>query len=89
MDAYQRQIVPGTYPFVILFVDIDPKLVDVNVHPRKTQVKFLDPGSMFRIVQENIRSLIGNQKVNYASFRKHAVQPSRQSSQMYGVKGGI
>ena len=43
MDAYQRQIVPGTYPFALVFVDISPDLVDVNVHPRKQQVKFLDP----------------------------------------------
>ena len=58
MQAYSRWIEPGMYPFVILFVDVDSKLVDVNVHPRKEEVKFLDPGSIynfiFNVVKENL-----------------------------------
>ncbi len=75
MEAYKRQIVPGSYPFVCLFVDISPKIVDVNVHPRKSEVKFLDPWSMFTRVQETIRTAIGEQKVNYAAFRQKEVKP--------------
>ena len=58
MDAYKRQIVPGSYPFVCLFIQIDPQQVDVNVHPRKTEVKFLDPGSIYSRVHETILELI-------------------------------
>ena len=57
-----------------LFVEIDPKQVDVNVHPRKLEVKFLDPGSIYTRVNESISELIGDQKVNYASFRQADVQ---------------
>jgi len=74
MQAYQRQIVPGSYPFVCLFVEIDPKLVDVNVHPRKTEVKFLDPGSMFTRINESVAQAIWDTKVNYASFRQADIQ---------------
>ena len=77
MEAYTRQIVPGSHPFVCLFVEIDPRQVDVNVHPRKLEVKFLDPGSVHTRVKTTIREAIGNQKVNYAAFNQHAVKPSQ------------
>lgn len=80
MDAYQRQIVPGTYPFALVFVDIDPSLVDVNVHPRKQQVKFLDPGSIFTRVKTSIQEAIGESRVNYAAFTKPEVRDYASSS---------
>ncbi len=80
MDAYDRQIVPGSYPFAIMFVDIDPTLVDVNVHPRKLEVKFLDPGGIFTRVKESIKEQLGEHKVNYAAFTKHPVRPTGVSS---------
>ena len=42
MDGYHRQIHHGEYPLAIIAIDIAPHLVDVNVHPRKIQVKFVD-----------------------------------------------
>jgi DNA mismatch repair protein MutL len=42
LEAFYRQIPPGSYPFVVLNLQINPKLVDVNVHPRKLEIKFYD-----------------------------------------------
>jgi len=42
-EAYRRQLPHGEYPFAIIFLEVNPSLVDVNVHPRKQEVKFLDP----------------------------------------------
>ncbi|MCE5199204.1 MAG: DNA mismatch repair endonuclease MutL [Armatimonadota bacterium] len=39
-QAYRGLIQPGRYPVAVLFIDMVPELVDVNVHPTKTEVKF-------------------------------------------------
>lgn len=40
LDAYGGQLAPDRYPFVVLFCTVPPDSVDVNVHPRKTEVRF-------------------------------------------------
>lgn len=64
MQAYYRQIAPNEYPFVLLFLEINPNLVDVNVHPRKLEVKFKDPGSVFNFVYNSLISVFEENKIN-------------------------
>ncbi len=70
MDAYHRQIAPGEYPFVVLMVDIDPKMVDVNVHPAKLQVKFVDHNKVYGLVYQKIREILGENKIQEYFFDK-------------------
>ena len=67
MDAYSRQITPWDYPFAILMLDIDPKIVDVNVHPSKLQVKFSDSQAIFQIVFNTISETLGQNKISHQS----------------------
>ena len=57
----------------MLFLEIDPKQVDVNVHPRKTQVRFLDPGAIFSAVVQIIEAQLSGRKVSYSAFTKDPV----------------
>lgn len=50
LDSYRNLLMHGEYPFAVLHLDCDPQLIDVNIHPAKSQVKFQDPGAAFRIV---------------------------------------
>ncbi|AHB41383.1 hypothetical protein P148_SR1C00001G0592 [candidate division SR1 bacterium RAAC1_SR1_1] len=63
LDAYVRQITPGEYPFAILMLTVKPSFVDVNVHPKKSEVKFLDPNSIFSLVHESVKKTLGINKI--------------------------
>lgn len=63
MDAYSRQITPGEYPFAIIMLDVDPKYVDVNVHPSKLQVKFADSQQIFQLVYSAISETLWQNKI--------------------------
>jgi DNA mismatch repair protein MutL len=43
LDIYQRQMPGNRFPFAVIFLDCLPTLVDCNVHPKKQEVRFLDP----------------------------------------------
>lgn len=58
LDAYKNQFPPREYPFATLFVTILPNLIDVNIHPRKKEIKFLDPGSMFTFVRNSVEKAL-------------------------------
>ncbi|MFB6171450.1 MAG: DNA mismatch repair endonuclease MutL [Haloarculaceae archaeon] len=42
VDAYGTQLAPDRFPFAVLFLDLPPETVDVNIHPRKLEVRFAD-----------------------------------------------
>jgi len=53
--AYQDFLARGRHPLVALFVEIDPQLVDVNVHPAKAEVRFRDPGVVRGLIVGGLR----------------------------------
>ncbi|HPO58912.1 MAG TPA: DNA mismatch repair endonuclease MutL, partial [Anaerolineaceae bacterium] len=55
LRAYHTLIMVGRYPLVVLFVDLPPQEVDVNVHPAKAEVRFRDPDQVFSMVQRAVK----------------------------------
>lgn len=54
IDGYYTKLMKGKYPFAILFLEIDPKEVDVNVHPSKKIVKFSNESNIYGKVLKEI-----------------------------------
>lgn len=54
IDGYYTKLMKGKYPFAILFLEIDPKEVDVNVHPSKKIVKFSNESNIYGKVLREI-----------------------------------
>lgn len=57
-DAYKTYIMIERYPACVLFVDLEPYLVDVNVHPSKLEVRFVDENEVRQAVYFTVRDAI-------------------------------
>ena len=59
VGAYEGTIPDGHHPFYVLFIDIDPSHIDINIHPTKTEIKFDDERSVYAIVMAAVRKAMG------------------------------
>jgi DNA mismatch repair protein MutL len=57
-EAYRSMMPSGTYPAAVLFIEVPPTEVDVNVHPAKTEVRFLHESTIFAFVRDAIAQAI-------------------------------
>lgn len=48
-SSYEHLLTKGTFPFFVLFIEIDPQKIDVNVHPSKLEAKFDDEHAVYRL----------------------------------------
>lgn len=55
MSAYQEMIPADSFPMYVLFIDLDPTQVDVNVHPTKQEIKFEDEKIVYAFVQAAVK----------------------------------
>jgi DNA mismatch repair protein MutL len=68
MTAFRQSLLPGQFPAVAVFIEIDPSLIDVNVHPTKTEVRFLNSRDIFRSIESLIEaSLVKHGAPTYSS----------------------
>jgi DNA mismatch repair protein MutL len=67
-DAYRAMIPAGVYPTAMLFVEMPPAEVDVNVHPAKTEVRFVRGTIVFDLVRDAVRRSISRVKAAATPF---------------------
>ncbi len=58
-SAFEGLIKEGTYPGYFLFLEIDPKSIDINIHPTKTEIKFDDEHSIYAMLRATIKHSLG------------------------------
>lgn len=57
-NAYKSFNTTGKFPFYVLFIDVYPELIDVNIHPTKSEIKFKDERLVFKTVFDTIHKAI-------------------------------
>lgn len=62
LNAYVNKIPHGMFPAVVLYIIIDPLLVDVNVHPQKSEVRFREPDRVCRLVTRSLEETLEDDK---------------------------
>lgn len=58
-DGYGRLLQSGQWPTAVIFIDVDPLDVDVNVHPAKAEVRFRRPGAVFSALSSAVSRTVG------------------------------
>jgi DNA mismatch repair protein MutL len=75
LEAYDTLVPRGYFPAFVLHLDLDPKLVDVNVHPRKSEVKFLKLSEIMTLLKNGVKEALGNFDLTQShDFSSHIVQ---------------
>jgi DNA mismatch repair protein MutL len=63
MAAYEGLLPKESHPFYVLFIDIEPERIDINVHPTKTEIKFEDEKTVYAIVHAAVRKSLGTHNI--------------------------
>lgn len=63
MNAYEELLPKDTFPFYVIFIDIDPKRIDINVHPTKQEIKFDDEKLIYNYLKVAVRHALGQYSV--------------------------
>ena len=58
-EAYSKLIASDTYPPYFIYLDVNPELIDINIHPTKTEIKFEDESAIWKILNAGIRESLG------------------------------
>lgn len=62
--AFDQLLPPDTHPGYFLFLEVDPKTIDVNIHPTKTEVKFEDDRSVYAILRSAVKRALGQYSIS-------------------------
>lgn len=63
MGAYEELLQPDTFPLYVIFIDIDPSRIDINVHPTKQEIKFDDERLVYNYLKVAIRHALGQYSI--------------------------
>lgn len=73
-EAYRNAVMVGRFPFFVLSIELSPELVDVNVHPAKTEIKFANEKEIYEIVHRAVRNALYVREVGVSEEKA----PSRE-----------
>src|SRR5690606_27995762 len=63
LKAYEGILPADSFPLYILFIEIDPGKIDINVHPTKTEIKYEDERAIYAILQSAVKRSLGRYNI--------------------------
>src|SRR5690606_17712817 len=63
LTAYDELLPEGSYPLYVLFIEIDPAKIDINVHPTKTEIKYQDERALYAIIRSAVKRSLGRYNI--------------------------
>jgi len=91
--AYEHLLEKGSFPFFLLNLSIDPRHVDVNVHPSKLEVKFENESNVYRMVLSSVRRALAShdlpQTMGIDHERRSPLSVSKLSGSDHRTRGGF
>jgi DNA mismatch repair protein MutL len=68
-EGFSTNLMEGRHPFFVIFIDIDPEIIDVNIHPKKIEIKFENEIEIFSNVKNSIYNVFLKNET-FKSFEK-------------------
>lgn len=63
LGAYEDLLQKDTYPLYVIFIEIDPSRIDINVHPTKQEIKFDDERLVYNYLKVSVRHALGQYSI--------------------------
>ena len=63
-SAYKEVLPAESFPLYVLFIDIDPSNIDINVHPTKTEIKYQDEKAIYSIIRSAVKRALGKYNIS-------------------------
>jgi DNA mismatch repair protein MutL len=63
MTAFEELLPDESYPLYVLFIEIDPAKIDINVHPTKTEIKYQDEKAIYAIIRSAVKRSLGRYNI--------------------------
>lgn len=80
--GYEGILPSEKHPIFFLFLELDPRVVDFNVHPTKREVRFADKESVYRFVQTGVGDAAGHQRREFARQFSEPFDPNSEAVQV-------
>lgn len=75
-EAYKSYLMLHKFPYAILYIDVSPKLIDVNVHPTKMEVRFLEADKLYNAVVSSVKEALSEKELIWdVSVQKDLSRP--------------
>ncbi len=64
LSAFEEVLAKDSFPLYVLFIEIDPAQIDINVHPAKTEIKFQDEKALYAIIRSAVKRSLGRYHIS-------------------------